>query len=101
MAEQISRQRTVVAVATAMGSKGGALAAAAEWLLWLVSAEMAVMADAAATDCSENLLPPGAIPGVTAWGLWVHSQGRRAILRSALGLSRATGCCSCGPSPDG
>ena len=94
---------TVVAAAAAMGSKEAAVAAAAGWRRWLVGGDgraADAAADAAVTDCSENLLPPGSIPGVTAWGLWVPSQGRGAILRT-LGLSRATGCRSCGPSPDG
>ena len=94
---------TVVAAAAAMGSKEAAVAAAAGWRRWLVGGDgraADAAADAAVTDCSENLLPPGSIPGVTVWGLWVPSQGRGAILRT-LGLSRATGCRSCGPSPDG
>jgi len=84
-------------------AREAAVAAAAAWQWWLVSAEMAAATDAAATECSANHLPPGLtqVPGVIAWGLCVPSQGRRAILQSALGLSRATGCRSCGPPPDG
>ena len=102
-AEQILRQRQLWRLRRQWAAREAAVAAAAAWQWWLVSAEMAAATDAAATECSANHLPPGftQVPGVIAWGLCVPSQGRRAILQSALGLSRATGCRSCGPPPDG
>ena len=71
---------TVVAAAAAMGSKEAAVAAAAGWRRWLVGGDgraADAAADAAVTDCSENLLPPWFDPRSHCLGVVGPQPGSR------------------------